>query len=294
MVAEEPPLSMNTMKWSVFIISMLTSMAGIAAIIVGIVTLTDTSTMLSTRIIPILLMIFGALVFLSSFLGCFGTVTESKGILTAFFTVLMLLIIGQVVISIIALANKGAVNSILEDAWQDAYDHHPRVIRDVEEEYACCGYRFTTDRAFPKSSPDQCTKSVEFGYKMPCYRPLVKSYRRIQNTVGIAGMVLSGVQLIALVLTYLLIRYLPTTKQREAELLEEHRRLLENQRGGYRYQNGRDSYGAAEGGAYGTMGSSGTTLPGTVGGGSISVSAPNVPHAPAGSIEHSKKASFRT
>lgn len=57
--------------------------AGIAAIIVGIVTLTDTSTMLSTRIIPILLMIFGALVFLSSFLGCFGTVTESKGILTA-------------------------------------------------------------------------------------------------------------------------------------------------------------------------------------------------------------------
>ncbi|KAL7753231.1 hypothetical protein RI367_001006 [Sorochytrium milnesiophthora] len=226
------PMSTHATKWAVFVVSLLTSLAGIVLIILGIYSLNDATSLLASRTIPIVMMVVGSLVFLISFLGCFGTVTESRSILTVFFSCLLALVLVQVVFAVLALANKGNYENYLEDQWQGAYDKHPRVIRDIQEEYACCGFRFTTDRAYPKSSSDACLKSSEFGYQISCYRELSRRYRSSQTTLGVGAIAIAAVQLLSLLFTFMLIRMLPTAEQQERDLLAEHRRLLNESRGG--------------------------------------------------------------
>ncbi|KAJ3362612.1 hypothetical protein GGF32_005852 [Allomyces javanicus] len=223
-------LSVHSTRWAVFIISMLTALAGIVLIVLGIYTLNDTTTTLGSRTIPVMMLVLGCLIFLVSFLGAFGTISENHAILYAFMIGLLALVGIQIVIAVIALANKGAVDSLMDEAWQKAYDEHPRVLRDVQEEYGCCGFRYTTDRAIPKSTPDACLKSVEFGYQVSCYRALIGGYKNIQTIVGAAGIILSAIQLIGVFLTYLLIRNLPAKDEQHEQhryLHPEQRRLLD-------------------------------------------------------------------
>jgi uncharacterized membrane protein YsdA (DUF1294 family) len=203
-------LSLHSTKWAVFAISMMTSLAGVALLILGIYALSDTTTTLGNRTIPEMLLILGCLVFLVSFLGCFGTLMEHRTILWGFIVGLIVLVSVQLVLSILALSNKGAVDTLMDDAWQRAWDHHPRILRDVQEEFGCCGFRYTTDRAIPKSSPDACLKSIEFGYQTSCYRTLIKRYNGIQTTLGVVGLVLSAIQLFAVFLSWILAHHLPS------------------------------------------------------------------------------------
>ncbi|KAI9219647.1 Tetraspanin family-domain-containing protein [Blastocladiella britannica] len=207
-----PHLSAQGARWSVLLIASLTAASGILLIVLGILALGDSATTLGQRTIPTMMMILGALVFLISFLGVFGTISQSKGLLYGFMVGLCLLVIMQLVVGIISLVNNSAVDSLLDAAWQKAYDTHPRVIRDVQEERGCCGFRYATDRAIPKTSPDACLRSIEFGYQVSCYRSLVKSYRHAQNLVGISSLIFSGIQILAIFMTYSLIHHLPELK----------------------------------------------------------------------------------
>jgi len=293
-MVHHPPLSFEAMRWSVFLISMLTSLTGIALVILGITTLTDTTTILVSRTIPIILIIFGTLVFLSSFLGCFGTFSSSKGILTSFFICLTILIIGQIIVSTISLANKGSADSILDDQWQKAYDSRPRIIRNIQEEYSCCGLRFPTDRAIPKTSPDACLKSVEFGYRVSCYRPLARGFRQAANTVGIGGIVVSAIQLLGLLLTYILIHNLPNTNDTEAMLIDEHRRLMHSQQNERRYTtlDGRDGGFDYKGSSHEQPGYGSTTL-GGIATPAGSTGSPDFHYHRAGSVDRSKRVAQR-
>jgi len=86
------------------------------------------------------------------------------------------------------------VEDILNKAWQKAYDDRPSIIRDIEDEYSCCGFRKVTDRAVPKRSPDACVKSPWFGYDRPCLDNLSHAYRSHQTMLGVWGIVLAIIQ----------------------------------------------------------------------------------------------------
>ncbi|ORZ36826.1 Tetraspanin family-domain-containing protein [Catenaria anguillulae PL171] len=204
-------LSFQSTKWAVFGIAALTSLSGLAILVLGIYTLSNTTSTLGDRTLPVLMLIVGALVFLISLGGVTGTVTYSRPMLYTFLVGLLVLVTSELVLGIVALANEGAVDNALDDAWQRAYDAHPRIIRDIQEQYGCCGFRYTTDRAVPKTSPDACLKSVEFGYQTSCYRSLVGGYRKAQNAVGVTCIVLAGVQLVAVFLSYMMLQHLPKT-----------------------------------------------------------------------------------
>lgn len=201
--------TISSIRWAVFVVSALTALTGIALIVTGVYTLSDSTSVLGQRTLPVLLCIVGATVFLVSFLGIFGTATDSRRMLYGFLGGLVALIAVELIVGIVALTNSGAVDTLLENAWDDAWFHHPRVVRDVQEANACCGFRFVTDRAVPKSAPDACLKSLEFGYQVSCYQALVHGYRRVQTAIGVATIVLAGLQMVAVFLTYSLTQHIP-------------------------------------------------------------------------------------
>ncbi|CAG8706964.1 7910_t:CDS:2, partial [Cetraspora pellucida] len=135
------------------------------------------------------------------------------------------------------------VERILDTWWQAAYDDNPRIIRDIEDKYSCCGFRNVTDRAVPKKRPDACVKSSWFGYDRPCLDVLTQSYKHHQ--------------VIALISAYILIMNLPTSEQRDREYRAEHERLIKIGRGGDPEQPSKPYY--TDRGAGVSSGSSGAT-----------------------------------
>jgi len=76
----------------------------------GIYGLAKPVTGLSTsNVIPTIFVILGALVFLISFSGCFGAVTESRGALGVYLGTLLFLIAIQIIAVSLVFASKGKV-----------------------------------------------------------------------------------------------------------------------------------------------------------------------------------------
>src|SRR6185312_6600422 len=82
------------------------------------------------------------------------------------------------------------VENAVDRAWDNAYRTRPKLIRDIENEYSCCGFRSTTDRAVPSN----CANNTYFGWDRPCYDSLRDSYTHHQYLWIILGIVLVVVQ----------------------------------------------------------------------------------------------------
>jgi len=228
----------------VILLNVFTSLAGLTLVGLGIYAYFRSDLLLSTRTAPIAMIVAGALVFAVSFLGCFGAAIEHKNVLFVYFVVLMVLVLTQILV-----IGYGASNDKLEDTldrtWQRAYEQAPRIIRNIENEYACCGFRNVTDRAIPRTHPESCVESPYFGYDQPCFTQLVRAYQEHQTGLVITVAVLGVVQGLAIIAAWILLMRLPSEHQRELLYREEHRRLVEQGKGR------RDE----ESGAYGGTGS---------------------------------------
>jgi len=174
--------------------------------------------------IPVAIIILGIFVFLVSITGCCGAFAENKPILIVYFVILSILVIGQVTIMIVILVDRANTEITLDQAWQKAYDSRPSIIRDIEDEYSCCGLKNITDRAIPKGSPEACHNI--FGYNRPCLDSLSHSYKKHRMTLGIWSFILAIIQILALISAYILIVFLPNTREREYQYLSEHDRLV--------------------------------------------------------------------
>ncbi|CAG8580089.1 3390_t:CDS:2 [Acaulospora morrowiae] len=206
-------------------------LAGIILIGLGLYELASPEVRFYSNVIPLATILLGVLIFLISVTGCFGAVAESKPILVTYFIVLLILVIIQVIAAIITLVDSQNVERILDTAWEKAYQEHPAIIRDIEDEYACCGFRNTTDRAIPKRTPDACVESPWFGYNKPCLASLETAYRRHHTMLAVWGIVLAVIQILALISVYILIVFLPTPEERERIYRAEHERLVRIGRG---------------------------------------------------------------
>ncbi|CAG8559691.1 34097_t:CDS:2 [Gigaspora margarita] len=116
--------------------------------------------------------------------------------------------------------------TVLDTWWQVAYNDNPRIIRDIEDKYSCCGFSNVTDRAVPKKSPDACTKSSWFGYDKPCLQVLTSAYKHHQIAIGVWVIILAFIQILALIAAYVLLVNLPTPEQRDRDYRTEHERLI--------------------------------------------------------------------
>jgi len=177
-------------------------------VILGLYALSGRQNLMASITAPVLMIILGCLVFVISFVGCYGAFTANKRAVAAFAGVLFILILIQLVMAITITAMQSKTDSYLDDMWQSAYDNHPRIIRDIQDQFACCGYKHTDDRAIPKSSLTACVKSPYFGYTTPCYRSLKHAYKSQEQTIVTIGLVLVSVQIMSLACAFALHRRL--------------------------------------------------------------------------------------
>ena len=90
------------------------------------------------------------------------------------------------------------VENAVDVAWDKAYRTRPRIIRDIENEYSCCGFRNITDRAVPPN----CAHNTYFGWDKPCHDNLRDSYKHHQYLWSILGILLAAIQVITITLYY--------------------------------------------------------------------------------------------
>lgn len=227
--------SFEAAKWSTLAVTFLTTIIGAALIGLGVYGLINPlGSAWVPNTLPILSIVAGSIVLLVSLVGFFAAVAEFRSYLYFYFGILLLLVIFQYLIGILALTNRGdVIEQTLDSRWQDLYDHKPRYIRDVEENYACCGLHNTTDRAWPKTysinvTNEACLQHPDFGYTQSCLGPVMEEWDDRQTKFGIGILVLATLQFLGLIPTYYLASRLPTAMDRDAYLREEHRRLLES------------------------------------------------------------------
>ncbi|ORY00118.1 Tetraspannin-domain-containing protein [Basidiobolus meristosporus CBS 931.73] len=221
----------NALRFILMGLNVLGAISGIIFIGMGLYTWTETA--FASKAIVITMIATGAFVFVLSFVGGSGAFFESRKTLLLYFVPLAALVTTQIVLAIIAYSNRHNVDNYLDKAWQKAYDSHPRAIRDIEEEYSCCGFRDVMDRAYPKSKKDSCVTSPFYGYHQACYDALSAAVVDNQGSLASTGIILAVIQLLGLITAFLLITYLPNEEERDEELLAEHRRLVNNGRNNY-------------------------------------------------------------
>jgi len=208
MNTRDNPVTAEALRWLLFLINILTALAGLGLVILGFYGLGSRNTVMTSPTAPVMMIILGCLVFVISFVGCYGAFTANKRAVAVFAWVLLILVGIQLLMVIMTSAMQSKADSYLDTMWQSAYDEHPRIIRDIQDEFACCGFKHTEDRAIPKSSADACVRSPYFGYTTSCYRSLKRAYKSQEHVILGVGLALMGVQILSLLCAFALHRHL--------------------------------------------------------------------------------------
>jgi len=98
-----------------------------------------------TTTVAVGVIVLGAIVFVISFMGCFGAFKVSKCLLYTYAVVLLLLLIAFLVIGIVGYLNKSSLYTYASDAWSEASNDTRGLI---EKNFNCCGFYNSTDRPY--------------------------------------------------------------------------------------------------------------------------------------------------
>ncbi|KAJ1962070.1 hypothetical protein H4R35_007388 [Dimargaris xerosporica] len=207
--------------------TVLVGVSGLGLIGLGIYALAATHLTFSGRTwIPIFMMVMGVLVFALAFLGCFGAMLERRYMVMTYGAILLLLTVVELMLAIYALVYQVTVEVGLDAAWQNAYDRHPKLIREIQDEYGCCGFKKVTDRAIPKSSPNACVESSLFGYHRACFDILQRNYQTELRSLAFGELALVALQALALLSATLFYKQLCKRHEDPASVTEDERRAL--------------------------------------------------------------------
>jgi len=216
----------RSMKFFVVLLNIITAFVGLALVIFGIYAFYRSEFVLYSKAIPTTMVIVGLLVFLISFVGCLGAEMENRPMLMVNFSVLLVLVLAQAITTIFTFSNTDKVDESLEQAWQRAYLNRPKLIRRIEDEYSCCGYRNIYDHAVP----DNCASNPYYGYEVSCFTQLLDAYRSNQTSIGVAGAVIGIVQIVALLAALAMIHYMPPQNERDKSARQGYERLVASKR----------------------------------------------------------------
>ncbi|KAJ1918862.1 hypothetical protein IWQ60_007397 [Tieghemiomyces parasiticus] len=220
----------ETVRVLAIFFNVLLCLSGLGMIGLAVYALAATHITFSGRTwIPVFMMVMGTLVFLISFLGCYGALLEKRYALMAYAGIVTFLVAIQLAVALYAVMHQLTVEIGLDAAWQNAYDRHPKLIRDIQDEYGCCGFKSPTDRAFPKSSPDACLKSELFGHHRSCFTMLQAGYQTEFRAIIVGEFILIAIQAASLLFTTMLYKQVGTPEHRAATD-GERQALLEDER----------------------------------------------------------------
>ncbi|GJJ74682.1 hypothetical protein EMPS_07040 [Entomortierella parvispora] len=165
-------------------------------------------------------------ILLVSLLGASAGLSDSKRIVGAYGVLLAILVVLQLGLLIYGFSRHDQVDTLLDSAWQTAYDSDPRSLQDIETRLQCCGFASVDDRAVPKDSMKACARSPAFGYKVPCKNQLQQAYSRHEHAVLGVISVIEILQILALVAAVFLYKRIPSDDVLEFGRRSDHSRAL--------------------------------------------------------------------
>ncbi|KAI9033261.1 Tetraspanin/Peripherin [Hyaloraphidium curvatum] len=206
----------------------LAFLSGLALLGFGVVALFDSIRGLITENhIPAAFIVLGAIIAVVTGLGLLAVSASNRPVLLSFVVLFGILILAQVVLTVTAFSARRSVADLVDRSWTKAWKQSPRVIRDIQETFQCCGLKDTTDRAYPKSAPDACVRSPDFGYKDSCYDSVLHAVEKYQGGIIAAAVSVAVLQGLTFILAAILYSNMPTAEHREQGLLAEHESWLD-------------------------------------------------------------------
>ncbi|KAG0248940.1 hypothetical protein BG011_009723 [Mortierella polycephala] len=213
-------ISQQPLRLYLFILNVLTMFGGIALFGVGIYGLVSNIALFEIEAISWIMIVMGMVVLAVSLVGLTSVIVEFRRLFGAYAIMLCFLVLFQLVVLIYTLTQHNKVDTLMDKAWQNAYDNNPRTLQDIETRLQCCGYETVTDRAIPKTSKLACRQSPAFGYDISCKDQLKHSYSRHETAILGVITAVEILQILALVSSMILWTKLPT----DDEIDEQHRR----------------------------------------------------------------------
>jgi hypothetical protein len=109
--------------------------------------------------IPTGLLLVALIMFTVATIGFIGTLKNNRCLLMIYFSVLVLMMIGQFLVAIYSIHSKSGVTGILETGWEKEYGSNPENLNFFQAVFCCCGFNNTADNAV-----DNCANSTTISY----------------------------------------------------------------------------------------------------------------------------------
>ena len=196
----------GVVKYFVFLANLVFALAGLTLIIIGVVYKLNLKNAINTLpsdfgMAPTLLIIVGAVVFITAFLGCCGAVKESTCMLTTYAIILLTIFIIQVALGVYAFLQlkdndqRVKINEGLDTTFRGySSSEEARETVDIIQKYLhCCGVRSSHEWTWPNGSiPASCCGNPEYScshsspsvYERGCGEALYDFVRSSTKVVG--------------------------------------------------------------------------------------------------------------
>ncbi|KAJ8681579.1 hypothetical protein QAD02_017371 [Eretmocerus hayati] len=213
---------MACVKYVLFLFNLIFAITGVALITVGTVIIlmyNGYSNFVDIWLfaVPVLMIIIGIVVFVTSFCGCCGAVKESPCMIITFSVMLLLILVFEVGAGLSGYVMRSNLSSMLEKCMNNTLvdynkrDDYRRSWDIIQYDFQCCGVINPSDWTKAGFRDDTLPKSccTELPTSRPvCDRNAIKSHtegckKQFQNTIEKNGMILGvfglGIALIQLV-----------------------------------------------------------------------------------------------
>ncbi|XP_067634362.1 CD63 antigen-like [Eurosta solidaginis] len=204
----------SLVKYAIYIINVVFVLIGILIIVLGSVmigSLDDYSSVhdvVDVKLLPILIIVLGCIVFLISFLGCCGAIRESSFCMTAYAICMFVLVCLQVSLVVWAFVQRSDLLKTMEEFVKavynqnDAANGYPMDVLQVS--FQCCGKNSYKD--YDNDSvviPVSCCGSVDiqtcpasiYETKPGCIKEFVGFWSTNMDIIRYAGLVVAAIEL---------------------------------------------------------------------------------------------------
>lgn len=172
--------------------------------------LTDTAQLPKSSVV--FLVVVGVVALIISFMGCWGAVRESPGLLCSFSALVLILLLAELVAAALVCKYSGEFEELATEGLMQALKDRNDTVNynamdDIQTQLHCCGVRGADDydkagktlpqSCCPEGDRDQCQKDKVF--PTACWPALQSMLSPVWQTVAAAGIVVALIQLAAVI-----------------------------------------------------------------------------------------------
>uniref|UniRef100_A0A034WH04 Tetraspanin n=1 Tax=Bactrocera dorsalis TaxID=27457 RepID=A0A034WH04_BACDO len=156
-------------KWLLYFFNLLAVIVGILLIILGSLVLDGMGDLKSdsnidyTNVVPIIVIVLGAVIFIVSFFGCCGALREINWCILLYSLFMFILMCLQIALVVWSFVEKtdflNSMNNIVHNAFENRNDDADNPMNILQITFSCCGYNNYTD--YTSTVPPSCCGFVE-------------------------------------------------------------------------------------------------------------------------------------